>query len=68
VEINAWRSTNGHQRPTLRRRVARTIASDAHSESKEPDAEVARRVAKDGCILRSVVGSTVHELSNPRHR
>ena len=35
------------------------------SESKEPDADLARRIAEDGCILRSVVGSTVHGLSNP---
>jgi uncharacterized protein len=35
------------------------------SYSNEPDRELARRVAEDGCILRSVVGSTVHGLSNP---
>jgi hypothetical protein len=35
------------------------------AESKEPDAELARRIAEDGCTLRSVVGSTVHGLSNP---
>jgi predicted nucleotidyltransferase len=35
------------------------------SESKEPDADLARRIAEDGCILRSVVGSTVHGLANP---
>lgn len=35
------------------------------AESKEPDADLARRIAEDGCILRSVVGSTVHGLSNP---
>jgi uncharacterized protein len=35
------------------------------AESREPDPEVARRIAEDGCILRSVVGSTVHGLTNP---
>ena len=35
------------------------------SHSKEPDPAVARRIAEEGCILRSVVGSTVHGLSNP---
>jgi uncharacterized protein len=34
-------------------------------KSKEPDRERARRIAEDGCILRTVVGSTVHGLSNP---
>jgi uncharacterized protein len=35
------------------------------SRSKEPDAALAREIAEGGCILRSVVGSTVHGLSNP---
>jgi predicted nucleotidyltransferase len=35
------------------------------ADSKEPDPDLARRVAEDGCILRTVVGSTVHGLSNP---
>ncbi len=35
------------------------------SHSREPDDDLARRVAEGGCILRSVVGSTVHGLSNP---
>lgn len=35
------------------------------SMSKEPDPEQARRIAEEGCILRAVVGSTVHGLSNP---
>jgi predicted nucleotidyltransferase len=34
-------------------------------KSKEPDVERARHVAEGGCILRAVVGSTVHGLSNP---
>lgn len=34
-------------------------------KSKEPDIDRARRIAEDGCILRAVVGSTVHGLSNP---
>jgi uncharacterized protein len=34
-------------------------------KSKEPDRERARQIAEDGCILRAVVGSTVHGLSNP---
>ena len=34
-------------------------------ESKEPDLRRAERIAVDGCILRGVVGSTVHGLSNP---
>jgi uncharacterized protein len=33
--------------------------------SKEPELDRARRIAEDGCILRAVVGSTVHGLSNP---
>jgi predicted nucleotidyltransferase len=35
------------------------------AQSKEHDRALARRIAEDGCILRSVVGSTVHGLSNP---
>lgn len=35
------------------------------AQSKEPDPEVARRIAEGGCILRAVVGLTVHGLSNP---
>jgi predicted nucleotidyltransferase len=34
-------------------------------KSKEPDPERARQIAEEGCILRGVVGSTVHGLSNP---
>ncbi|WP_445150929.1 DNA polymerase beta superfamily protein [Baekduia sp. Peel2402] len=33
--------------------------------SLEPDRDVALRVATEGCILRGLVGSTVHGLSNP---
>jgi predicted nucleotidyltransferase len=33
--------------------------------SREPDDERARQVALDGLILRGLVGSTVHGLSNP---
>ena len=35
------------------------------SNSKEPDVVVAESIAREGCILRGVVGSTVHGLSNP---
>ena len=35
------------------------------SHSKEPDPELAREIAERGCILRSLVGSTVHGLTNP---
>jgi predicted nucleotidyltransferase len=35
------------------------------SHSKEPDAARAETIAREGCILRCVVGSTVHGLSNP---
>jgi predicted nucleotidyltransferase len=35
------------------------------SSSKEPDAAVAESIARRGCVLRGVVGSTVHGLSNP---
>lgn len=35
------------------------------SQSKEPDAERAHSIARRGCILRCLVGSTVHGLSNP---
>ncbi len=34
-------------------------------KSKEPDPEQARHIAEGGCILRGVVGSTVHGLSSP---
>ena len=34
-------------------------------KSKEPDPDRAREIAERGCILRAVVGSTVHGLSNP---
>src|SRR3954452_4046669 len=34
-------------------------------KSKELDLERARRIAEGGCILRAVVGSTVHGLANP---
>ena len=33
--------------------------------SKEPDRERAREIAERGCILRGLVGSAVHGLSNP---
>lgn len=33
--------------------------------SKEPDPERAREIAERGCILRGLVGSVVHGLSNP---
>lgn len=33
--------------------------------SEERDRDVALRIAEDGCILRGLVGSTVHGLSNP---
>jgi hypothetical protein len=33
--------------------------------SKEPDPARAREVAEGGCVLRAVVGSTVHGLANP---
>jgi predicted nucleotidyltransferase len=36
----------------------------AVSYSKEPDRAVAREIAERGCILRSIVGSTVHGLAN----
>jgi hypothetical protein len=35
------------------------------SNSKEPDAARAESIARENCILRGVVGSTVHGLSNP---
>jgi predicted nucleotidyltransferase len=35
------------------------------SRSKEPDAERAAVIAQGGCILRALVGSTVHGLTNP---
>jgi predicted nucleotidyltransferase len=35
------------------------------SNSKEPDPARAESVARNGCILRGLVGSTVHGLSNP---
>jgi predicted nucleotidyltransferase len=33
--------------------------------SEEPDGDTALRIARTGCILRGLVGSTVHGLSNP---
>src|SRR3954466_11784747 len=35
------------------------------AQSKEHGRALARRIAEGGCILRAVVGSTVHGLSNP---
>jgi uncharacterized protein len=35
------------------------------SHSKEPDPAVARAIAEQRCVLRCLVGSTVHGLSNP---
>jgi predicted nucleotidyltransferase len=35
------------------------------THSKEPDLARAEAVAREGCILRCVVGSTVHGLANP---
>jgi predicted nucleotidyltransferase len=35
------------------------------SHSKEVDRDRAQRIARDGCILRCLVGSTVHGLSKP---
>ncbi len=35
------------------------------SNSKERDASLAESIARKGCILRGIVGSTVHGLSNP---
>jgi uncharacterized protein len=35
------------------------------SSSKEPDMALAETIARRGCILRGLVGSTVHGLSNP---
>ena len=35
------------------------------SNSEEPDVVLAESIAREGCILRGVVGSTVHGLSNP---
>lgn len=35
------------------------------ANSREPDLERAGRIAREGCILRGLVGSTVHGLSNP---
>jgi predicted nucleotidyltransferase len=35
------------------------------SHSKEPDRALAESIARGGCILRGIVGSTVHGLSNP---
>ncbi len=37
----------------------------ALSHSKEQDPQLAREIAERGCILRSLVGSTVHGLANP---
>jgi hypothetical protein len=35
------------------------------SNSKEPDLRLAEQVARNGCVLGGIVGSTVHGLSNP---
>jgi predicted nucleotidyltransferase len=35
------------------------------SNSKEPDLMRAESIAREGCILRGIVGSTAHGLSNP---
>jgi len=43
----------------------RMMAGVALRRSMEQDVELAQRIAEDGCILRSLVGSTVHGLENP---
>jgi predicted nucleotidyltransferase len=41
------------------------VALTGSINTREPDPERARRVAEEGLILRGLVGSTVHGLSNP---
>lgn len=43
---------------------APTLGGIGISSSKEPDAALAEAIAQRGCILRGIVGSTVHGLSN----
>src|SRR3954463_15613041 len=47
----------------MRAQSSRTPMGVSHS--KEPDDPRARALAERGCILRGLVGSTVHGLSNP---
>jgi hypothetical protein len=42
-----------------------TLGQVGVPNSKAPDAEVVKSIARRGCILRGVAGSTVHGLSNP---
>jgi uncharacterized protein len=42
-----------------------TLGRVGVSSSKEPDPALAEAIARRGCILRGLVGSTVHGLSNP---
>lgn len=42
-----------------------TLRVMRHVATKEPDRERAREIVERGTILRSLVGSTVHGLSNP---
>jgi predicted nucleotidyltransferase len=42
-----------------------TLGRVGVSSSKEPDTELAESIARRGCILRGLVGSTVHGLANP---
>ena len=42
----------------------RTLLDVGVSRSKEPDPVRAEAIARDGCILRGLVGSTVHGLAN----
>jgi len=47
------------------RELLRNLTAVGVSNSKEPDPEAAERVARSGCILRGLVGSTVHGTANP---
>jgi uncharacterized protein len=46
-------------------RTGPTLGRVGVSSSKEPDPALAEKIARRGCILRGLVGSTVHGLSNP---
>jgi len=54
-----------YRAPPSRGTKANTLPAVPTSYSKEPDPVRAERVARDGCILRCVVGSTVHGLAKP---
>lgn len=63
--ISSWGRREAEATGILSTGVGPTLGCVGVSSSKEPDPAIAEAVARQGCILRAVVGSNVHGLSNP---